>query len=256
MNASLAVLTARLDEAFAWLEVYPPVHPATRAVAAALDRLREVVDAGLTPMAAEAGDVWLAWTEDQTAAMADGLPDEDDELAELVRLIGPLWRGLAPEVAGGRKRRRGPSPVPVFAIVGARPVRSVPQADGHLSIIGFDWASGRLVRDMSQLDAVLAPGGRDVDIVDVVTFYDMVSALRRWHGLPEPVPPTAALAIGTVVDWLGTGSAGAPYRAEVGGDEWMVRVNDWPAEPTVYTLFVNGRERFGFDGWPDTWSRP
>ena len=42
----------------------------------------------------------------------------------------------------------------------------------------------------------------------------------------------------------------------VNGDEWVVRVNDWPQEPTVYHLEVNGSDAFGFDGWPDTWSRP
>ena len=256
MTPPLAALTARLDEAFAWLEVHPPAHPATRAAAGALTRLRAVVDAGLTPMAAEAAETWLAWTEAQTAAMADGLPGEDGELADLVRLIGTLWRELAAQVTGGPKRRRGPSPAPVFAIVGTRPVRSVPLLDGGLSILGFDWASGRLVPDMSQLDAVLAPADRDVDIVDVVAFYDTVSALRRRHDLPQPPPPTVATARDTVIDWLTGDNAAMPYRAEVDGDEWTLGVNDWPAAPTVYTLFVNGREVFGFDGWPDTWSRP
>ena len=256
MTLPFASLTARLDEASAWLEVHPPSHPATRAVADSLARLRAVADAGLTPLASEAADVWLAWTESRTAAMADSLPGEDDELAQLVRLIGRLWRDLAPEVSGGPKRMRGPSPAPVFAIVGDRPVRSVPMIDGGLSILGFDWATGRLVRDMSLLDAVLAPAGRDVDVVDVVAFYDTVSALRHRHHLPVADQPVPAAAVDTVIDWLGTGSAGEPYRAEVDGDEWQIRVNDWPAEPSVYTLFVNGREAFGFDGWPDTWSRP
>jgi len=112
------------------------------------------------------------------------------------------------------------------------------------------------VRDMSQLEAVVAPADRDVDVVDVTAFYDVVHALRRQRGLPEPVAPTPESAPGVDIDWLPTGSAIRPYRAVVNGDEWVVRVNDWPEEPTVYHLEVNGSDAFGFDGWPDTWSRP
>ena len=256
MTQPLTNLIARLDEASAWVQVHPPAHPATRAAADALAGLRTVIDAGLGPYAPEAASVWLAWTAPQTAALADGLPEEDAELADLVREIGEHWRALPAGASTDKKRLRGPSPAPVFAIVGARPVRSAPRIDGSLDILAFDWPTGRLVRDMSQLDAVFAPGARDVELVDVTAFYDAVQALRRQRDLGIPAGPTPSYALGAAIDWLDTGDAEVPYRAEVDGDEWMVRVNDWPDEPTVYTLFVNGREAFGFDGWPDTWSRP
>jgi hypothetical protein len=144
----------------------------------------------------------------------------------------------------------------VFTIVGARPVRTVPRIDGSLDVLAFDWHTGRLVRDLSMLDAVLAPADRDVDVVAVTAFYDTVRALRQQRGLPVPADPTPQFALAAAVDWLETGQATTPYRAEVDGDEWTVRVNDWPDQPHVYTLFVNWREAFGFDGWPDTWSRP
>ena len=256
MTQPLTNLIARLDEASAWVEVHPPVHPATRAAADALARLRAVIDAGLGPYAPEAAAAWLDWTARQTAALADGLPEEDAELADLVREIGGHWRALPAGTSTDKKRRRGPTQAPVFAIVGARPVRSAPRIDGSLDILAFDWPTGRLVRDMSQIDAVCAPGARDVDQVDVTEFYDVVQALRRQRGLATPAAPTPASALETAIDWLGTGAAELPYRAEVDGDEWMLRVNDWPQTTTVYTLFVNGREAFSFDGWPDTWSRP
>lgn len=256
MTQPLTTLIARLDEASAWLEVHPPTHPATQAAADALAGLRAVIDAGLGPYSPEAATVWLAWTAPQNAALAEGLPEEDAELADLVREIGAHWRALPAGASTGKKRQRGQSPDPVFAIVGARPVRSAPRIDGSLDILAFDWPTGRLVRDMSQLDAVFAPAGRDVDLVDVTEFYDAVQTLRRERGLATPAAPAPTFALGTFVDWLGTGGAERPYRAEVSGDEWTVRVNDWPDEPTIYTLFVNGRETFGFDGWPDTWSRP
>lgn len=256
MTHPLATLTARLDEAFAWLEVHPPGHSATRGVAAALAGIRAVIDAGFGPTAPEAARTWIAWTAIQTEALAGGLPGEEDELADLVREIGRLWRELPPGSSLGRTRKRGPSPAPVFVIVGARPVRSVPLVDGGLDVLAFDWATGHLVRDMSQLEAVVAPTDRDVDMVDATAFYEAVRALRHQHGLPQPVAPTLESALGAQVDWLATGSATRPYRAAVDGDEWVVQVNDWPDEPTVYRLEVNGSDAFGFDGWPDSWSRP
>jgi hypothetical protein len=256
MTYPLTTLIARLDEAFAWLEVHPPAHPATRAVAEALGGMRAVIDAGFGPTAIEAAGTWLTWTAIGTETLAAGLPGEDDELADLVREIGRLWRKLPPGISLGRKRRRGPSPAPVFVIAGARPVRSVPLVDGGMDVLAFDWSTGYLVRDMSQLAAVVAPAGGDVDVVDVVTFYEAVSALRHQHGLPAPAVPTPESALGTAVDWLPTGTATRPYRATVNGDEWVVLVNDWPDEPTTYRLEINGHEAFGFDGWPDNWSRP
>lgn len=256
MPQPLTALIARLDEAVAWLDVHPPARPAERSAAEALTNLRAVIDAGLGPTAPEAAGAWLAWTAIGTEMLASGLPDEDAELADLVREIGALWRALPPGVSGGKRRRRGPSPAPVFVISGARPVRSVPMIDGGLDILAFDWTTGRLVRDMSALEAVLAPAERDIDVVDVTAFYDTVSALRRERGLPEPAGPTPDSVRDTAVDWLGTGDATRPYRAEVLGDEWEVAVNDWPEEPRVYTLIVNGRAAFDFDGWPDCWSRP
>ena len=256
MSQPRTALIARLDEAFAWLDVHPPAHPAERAATEALANLRAVIDAGLGPTAPDAAGAWLAWTAIGTEMLADGLPEEDAELADLVREIGTLWRALPPGPSGGKRRQRGPSAAPVFAISGARPVRSVPMIDGGLDILAFDWTTGRLVRDMSALEAVVAPADRDIDAVDVTAFYDTVSALRRERGLPEPIVPTHASARDTAVDWLGTGEATRPYRAEVLGDEWEVAVNDWPDQPRVYSLIVNGRVAFDFDGWPDCWSRP
>jgi len=256
MSQPLTALIARLDEAFAWLDVHPPAHPAERAATEALANLRAVIDAGLGPTAPDAAGAWLAWTAIGTEMLADALPEEDAELADLVREIGTLWRALPPGPSGGKRRQRGPSAAPVFAISGARPVRSVPMIDGGLDILAFDWTTGRLVRDMSALEAVVAPADRDIDAVDVTAFYDTVSALRRERGLPEPIVPTHDSARETAVDWLGTGEATRPYRAEVLGDEWEVAVNDWPDQPRVYSLIVNGRVAFDFDGWPDCWSRP
>jgi hypothetical protein len=42
------------------------------------------------------------------------------------------------------------------------------------------------------------------------------------------------------------------WGAEMGGDTWNVRVNDFPSEH-LYTLFVSGNEVGSFDEWPQRW---
>ena len=46
-----------------------------------------------------------------------------------------------------------------------------------------------------------------------------------------------------------------PFRAEVGTDNWRIRIDDFPAEH-LYTLLVNGKEVGAFDEWPKNWKRP
>lgn len=50
--------------------------------------------------------------------------------------------------------------LPRYCVVGARPVKAVSLADGSLEVLAWDWAARALVRDMSQLTAVLLPAGR------------------------------------------------------------------------------------------------
>ncbi len=54
----------------------------------------------------------------------------------------------------------------------------------------------------------------------------------------------------TLVRWRATGDAEHPYEARYRDQEWRVRVCDWPAEPTVYVLLIDGKEHAGFDDWP------
>lgn len=57
------------------------------------------------------------------------------------------------------------------------------------------------------------------------------------------------------VSFRKTASALVPYEAEVDGERWAVRVNDFPAEP-LYTLLVDGVEVEDLDAWPRAWARP
>jgi hypothetical protein len=64
-----------------------------------------------------------------------------------------------------------------YFIVGARPVRLVPTADGGLDVQVIDWASGTFVRDMSYLSRVYLGDG-EVDEVPAADFERAVAAIR------------------------------------------------------------------------------
>ena len=57
------------------------------------------------------------------------------------------------------------------------------------------------------------------------------------------------------VEWLRTGDAEYPWRTEVDGQEWLIRVNDFP-DNVLYSLMVDGAEVKGIDDWPAAWKRP
>ncbi len=57
------------------------------------------------------------------------------------------------------------------------------------------------------------------------------------------------------IQWTATGDEVAPFRASVNGENWVIRINDFPAEH-LYSLVVDGHEAKHFDDWPPTWLRP
>jgi hypothetical protein len=59
------------------------------------------------------------------------------------------------------------------------------------------------------------------------------------------------------IEWSRSASAECPYEADVEGERWVLRVNDFPAE-AFYTLLADGKEREDFesDQVPDIWRLP
>jgi hypothetical protein len=57
------------------------------------------------------------------------------------------------------------------------------------------------------------------------------------------------------VSWHPTGKGEHPYEAVVGGQRWVLRVNDFPAEP-MYTVLVDGVAVEDVESWPAGWERP
>jgi len=64
-----------------------------------------------------------------------------------------------------------------------------------------------------------------------------------------------AECLGRRLSWRATDDADCPYALAVDGRDWLIRVNDFPAEP-FYTLLIDGREVGDFDDWPVLWRRP
>lgn len=72
--------------------------------------------------------------------------------------------------------------LPLYCVIGDRPVMGVATADGGMDVLAFDWETGRLVRDMSHLHTLVHPTDEDADFVDAPTFEARVAALRAERG--------------------------------------------------------------------------
>ncbi len=59
----------------------------------------------------------------------------------------------------------------------------------------------------------------------------------------------------TSVDWKAGRNAITPFEAEIDGQLWAVRVNDFPDYPHLYTLLCDGDEIGDFNEWPSSWKR-
>ena len=64
-----------------------------------------------------------------------------------------------------------------------------------------------------------------------------------------------ATALRRPIVWTRTGNVHEPFRAQIDGQRWVLRLGDFPAE-ALYTLIVDGREIGSLDTLPDVWTRP
>lgn len=68
--------------------------------------------------------------------------------------------------------------LPRYFIVGDRPVKAVPTADGGMDLLAFDWDSGELIREMGYLTRVMLPGDPEVDEVSREQFERKLAELK------------------------------------------------------------------------------
>jgi hypothetical protein len=67
--------------------------------------------------------------------------------------------------------------LPIYAIVGNRPVKAVPTPDGGLDVLAWDWQGRTFVRDMNYLERLVMGDDADTEIVDQATFEAHVQTL-------------------------------------------------------------------------------
>jgi hypothetical protein len=77
--------------------------------------------------------------------------------------------------------------------------------------------------------------------------------------LEHDAPPEWAMILARClidpIAWEKTGDGEYPYAALVSGRRWVIRVNDFPAQP-LYTLMIDGAEALDLEDWPSVWRRP
>jgi hypothetical protein len=67
--------------------------------------------------------------------------------------------------------------LPLFCIIGDRPVKAIETEDGGMDVKALNWENGNFERDMKYLDRILS-GDIEVSIVDKAEFESKVAAIR------------------------------------------------------------------------------
>jgi len=58
------------------------------------------------------------------------------------------------------------------------------------------------------------------------------------------------------VTFEATGDPRRPFAAKVGSEHWVVRLEEFPEAPCLYTLLVNDAPAEALLEWPEAWTRP
>jgi len=76
---------------------------------------------------------------------------------------------------------------------------------------------------------------------------------RKKKGLSHTAPELGD-KLARELSWRSTGDPIYPWAAEVDGNSWRVRVNDFPDE-LMYSLMIGSENAGDFHDWPQTWQR-
>jgi hypothetical protein len=72
---------------------------------------------------------------------------------------------------------------------------------------------------------------------------------------PQEWAMIVARCLVTPIAWEDTRNPEFPYRSFIAGRWWVMRINDFPAEP-LYTLMIEGQEALDLEDWPAIWKKP
>jgi hypothetical protein len=133
-------------------------------------------------------------------------------------------------------------PSPRYFAVDDRPVEVKLASQTQRLALALDLASGALRRDDALLARIEA-GGPGVEPLDGPRFRRLLQALRRVLSHDRQAMP---------MRWEPTGDPEYPYRAELAGVRYTVRLGDSPVE-AKYSLEVDQQEVDSLDTWPKAW---
>lgn len=84
--------------------------------------------------------------------------------------------------------------------------------------------------------------------------YETSLAVRRRRPAPTIDSKVLTEKLRSKVSWSSTGDVFTPWRASHRGDDWIVRVNEYP-DDHLCTLIIDGENVGDFDDWPRSWPR-
>ncbi len=69
--------------------------------------------------------------------------------------------------------------LPIYCIIGDRPVKAIQTKDGGMDVLALDWTTGEFQRAMQYTHTVVSPMDEDVEFVNEKQFNETVEKLRR-----------------------------------------------------------------------------
>jgi hypothetical protein len=67
--------------------------------------------------------------------------------------------------------------LPLYCIIGDRPVKAIETENGGIEVVALHWKSGNFEREMKYLDRILS-GDVEVEVVDKKDFISKVDEIR------------------------------------------------------------------------------
>ena len=136
---------------------------------------------------------------------------------------------------------------PLYFTINEQPVKLVLLQGDEIEAHAFDFTTGLFAPDRSYFSRASDMGpGHNVEQISEAGFESLVAELRR---------EISERRQASVIVWRHTGDGEFPYEAEVEGQTFTIRINDFPDQP-LYTLLAGDKKVEDMEDWPSAWVRP
>ncbi len=69
--------------------------------------------------------------------------------------------------------------LPIYCIIGDRPVKAIQTKDGGMDVLALDWTTGEFQRAMQYTHTIVSPMDEDVEFVNEKQFNEAVEKIKR-----------------------------------------------------------------------------